>query len=87
MQYRYLDLRHSVMQRNLRLRSEVVMRMREFLVRRHGFVDVETPTLFRRTPGVSWPADFTCCSVLVYLPGRFHVFASWLDFPNEFISF
>ena len=27
------------------------MRMREFLHDLHGFVDVETPTLFRRTPG------------------------------------
>ena len=52
MQYRYLDFRHSVMQKNLRLRSEVTMKMREFLIRQHGFVDVETPTLFKRTPGV-----------------------------------
>ncbi|KAK4027001.1 hypothetical protein OUZ56_016021 [Daphnia magna] len=27
------------------------MKMREFLIRSHGFVDIETPTLFRRTPG------------------------------------
>lgn len=51
MQYRYLDLRSSRMQRNLRLRSELVMRMREYLCNVHGFVDVETPTLFKRTPG------------------------------------
>lgn len=51
LQYRYLDLRSSQMQRNLRLRSQMVMRMREFLCNRHGFVDVETPTLFKRTPG------------------------------------
>uniref|UniRef100_A0AAV2JRB1 Aminoacyl-transfer RNA synthetases class-II family profile domain-containing protein n=1 Tax=Knipowitschia caucasica TaxID=637954 RepID=A0AAV2JRB1_KNICA len=51
MQYRYLDLRSSQMQRNLRLRSELVMKMREYLCNLHGFVDVETPTLFKRTPG------------------------------------
>ncbi|XP_034075856.1 aspartate--tRNA ligase, mitochondrial isoform X2 [Gymnodraco acuticeps] len=51
MKYRYLDLRSSEMQRNLRLRSQLVMRMREFLCNQHGFVDVETPTLFKRTPG------------------------------------
>uniref|UniRef100_A0A674MUH3 Aspartyl-tRNA synthetase 2, mitochondrial n=1 Tax=Takifugu rubripes TaxID=31033 RepID=A0A674MUH3_TAKRU len=51
MQYRYLDLRSSQMQRNLRLRSQVVMKMREFLCNMHGFVDIETPTLFKRTPG------------------------------------
>ncbi|XP_041658470.1 aspartate--tRNA ligase, mitochondrial isoform X1 [Cheilinus undulatus] len=51
MQYRYLDLRCTQMQQNLRLRSELVMKMREYLCKVHGFVDVETPTLFKRTPG------------------------------------
>uniref|UniRef100_A0A4W5L7I0 Aspartyl-tRNA synthetase 2, mitochondrial n=1 Tax=Hucho hucho TaxID=62062 RepID=A0A4W5L7I0_9TELE len=51
MQYRYLDLRSSQMQYNLRLRSQLVMKMREYLCNVHGFVDVETPTLFKRTPG------------------------------------
>lgn len=51
LQYRYLDLRSVQMQYNLRLRSQVVMRMREFLCSLHGFVDIETPTLFKRTPG------------------------------------
>lgn len=39
------------MQRTLRLRSSVLMAMRHFLHDGHGFVDVETPYLFRRTPG------------------------------------
>ncbi|KAM9844411.1 aspartate--tRNA ligase, mitochondrial [Aulostomus maculatus] len=51
MQFRYLDLRSSYMQKNLRLRSQLVMKMREYLCNVHGFVDVETPTLFKRTPG------------------------------------
>uniref|UniRef100_A0A8C6PZ13 Aspartyl-tRNA synthetase 2, mitochondrial n=1 Tax=Nothobranchius furzeri TaxID=105023 RepID=A0A8C6PZ13_NOTFU len=51
MQYRYLALRSSQMQKNLRLRSQLVMKMREYLCNVHGFVDVETPTLFKRTPG------------------------------------
>ncbi|VDI37793.1 aspartyl-tRNA synthetase [Mytilus galloprovincialis] len=51
MEYRYLDLRNTFMQNNLRTRSTMVMKMREFLCNDHGFVDVETPTLFRRTPG------------------------------------
>ncbi|XP_051944787.1 aspartate--tRNA ligase, mitochondrial isoform X2 [Hippocampus zosterae] len=51
MQFRYLDLRSSQLQKNLRLRSQLVMRMREYLCNVHGFVDVETPTLFRKTPG------------------------------------
>jgi len=48
---RYLDLRMDRMQANIRFRSSLLMRMREFLHDLHGFVDVETPTLFRRTPG------------------------------------
>uniref|UniRef100_A0A671MU37 Aspartate--tRNA ligase, mitochondrial-like n=1 Tax=Sinocyclocheilus anshuiensis TaxID=1608454 RepID=A0A671MU37_9TELE len=51
MQYRYLDLRSPRMQYNLRLRSQMVMKMREYLCNLHRFVDVETPTLFKRTPG------------------------------------
>uniref|UniRef100_G1PHD6 Aspartate--tRNA ligase, mitochondrial n=1 Tax=Myotis lucifugus TaxID=59463 RepID=G1PHD6_MYOLU len=51
LQYRYLDLRSFQMQYNLRLRSQMVMKMREYLCNLHGFVDVETPTLFKRTPG------------------------------------
>lgn len=53
MKYRYIDLRFEDMQRNLRLRSNVLMKMREYLINAAGFVEVETPTLFRRTPGVS----------------------------------
>lgn len=53
MQYRYISLRMPDMQHNLRLRSNVLMRMREYLINVGGFVEVETPTLFRRTPGVS----------------------------------
>lgn len=36
MQYRYLDLRSSHMQNNLRLRSQLVMKMREYLCNVHG---------------------------------------------------
>ena len=53
MEHRYLDLRFKDMQKNLRTRSQVLMKMREYLINHVGFVEVETPTLFRRTPGVS----------------------------------
>lgn len=36
MEYRYLDLRNKDLQRNLRLRSEMVMKMREFLCNQNG---------------------------------------------------
>lgn len=51
LKYRYLSLRSQKLQENLRLRSAILMKMREFLIHEHGFVDVETPTLFKRTPG------------------------------------
>lgn len=51
MKYRYIDLRFAEMQKNLRVRSSVLMKMREFLIK-NQFVDVETPTLFKATPGV-----------------------------------
>ena len=46
---RQLYLRMPHMQDNIRLRSKVSMALREVLVNRHGFVEVETPTLFKRT--------------------------------------
>ena len=49
LKYRYVDLRRPVMQRNLRLRSTVVTKMREFLNSR-GFLDIETPMLTKATP-------------------------------------
>lgn len=48
--YRYLDFRRDVMQERLRFRSAFIARAREFLLK-HSFVDIETPCLFRRTPG------------------------------------
>lgn len=51
LEYRYIDLRFNDMQKNLRTRSKVLMKMREYLINHAGFVEVETPTLFRRTPG------------------------------------
>lgn len=52
MKYRYLSLRYPELQRNLRLRSSLIMKMREFLINKCSFVDIETPTLFKSTPGV-----------------------------------
>jgi len=51
LRHRYLDLRNDKMQANLRFRSSLLMRMRQYLHDQLGFVEVETPTLFRRTPG------------------------------------
>ena len=50
LQFRYLDLRRPELQYNLAIRSALTMKMREFLTSKK-FLDIETPTLFRRTPG------------------------------------
>lgn len=50
LEHRYLDLRFSKLQQNLILRSNFVQKCREFL-HANNFIDIETPTLFRRTPG------------------------------------
>lgn len=51
MQYRYVDLRFPEMQKILRQRSLCLHNMRRYLVEKHNFVEVETPTLFCCTPG------------------------------------
>lgn len=49
LEHRYLDLRRSDMQFNLRLRHKVTMAARVFLDQQ-GFLDIETPILTKSTP-------------------------------------
>lgn len=47
--YRYLDLRRPTMYEKLRLRHEVVRRIRAFMYSR-GFLEIETPIMTKSTP-------------------------------------
>ncbi|MBI2821378.1 MAG: aspartate--tRNA ligase [Acidobacteria bacterium] len=49
LKYRYLDLRRSRLQKNLRLRHRIALEIRQ-LLSDQGFVEVETPILTKSTP-------------------------------------
>lgn len=49
LKYRYLDLRRPDIQRNLMLRSQVAVIVRQFLAE-EGFLEIETPILCKSTP-------------------------------------
>ncbi len=49
LRYRYLDLRRSRLQQNLKIRHEVGVNIRDFL-NGQGFIEVETPYMSKTTP-------------------------------------
>ncbi len=67
LQYRYLDLRRTRLQKNLSARHHVLQFMRDFLTK-EGFIEVETPVLTKSTP--EGARDFVVPSRLY--PGTFY---------------
>jgi len=66
LRYRWIDLRRPRLQRNLRLRSQMVSTIRR-VMEDAGFLEIETPILFKPTP--EGARDFIVPSRLQ--PGRF----------------
>lgn len=67
LRYRYLDLRRERMTNNMLLRHRVIKFMRDYLDK-EGFVEVETPILFKATP--EGARDYLVPSRLY--PGQFY---------------
>jgi aspartyl-tRNA synthetase len=67
LKYRYIDLRRERMQKNLILRHQVIKFIRDYLSDL-GFLDIETPMLFKTTP--EGARDFLVPSRLQ--PGNFY---------------
>lgn len=66
LKYRYVDLRRPRLQRNIKIRSEFIQKIRQFLFSK-GFLEIETPILSAPTPEGS--RDFVVPSRLN--PGKF----------------
>jgi aspartyl-tRNA synthetase len=67
MKYRYLDLRRTVVRKNIELRHRMAILTRNYM-NKHGFIEIETPVLIKSTP--EGARDFVVPSRMN--PGQFY---------------
>jgi aspartyl-tRNA synthetase len=68
LKYRYIDLRRPAMQKILATRSRAMQVTREYFVGRNGFLEVDTPILYKSTPEGAREFVVPCRNV----PGQFY---------------
>ncbi len=68
LKYRFIDLRRERLQKNIKLRSQIIYELRKYLIEEENFLEIQTPILTASSP--EGARDFVVPSRLY--PGKFY---------------